>query len=70
MKEGRKQEYPEKTPNDELQKMPHTEARKFKPQPRHEHTLEHWWQARKADVLSHHASPRSVFLFVCLTVRN
>ena len=32
MKEGRKPEYPEKTPNDELQKMPHTKARKFQPQ--------------------------------------
>ena len=26
MKEGRKPEYPEKTPGDELQKMPHTRA--------------------------------------------
>ena len=34
MKEGRKPEYPEKTPGDELQKMPHTAARKFKPQAR------------------------------------
>ena len=34
MKEGRKPEYPEKTPGDELHKMPHTEARKFKPQAR------------------------------------
>ena len=32
MKEGRKPEYPEKTPGDELQKMPH--ARRFKPQAR------------------------------------
>ena len=31
MKEGRKPEYPEKTPGDELQKMPHTTARRFKP---------------------------------------
>ena len=31
MKEGRKPEYPEKTPGDELQKMPHTIARRFKP---------------------------------------
>ena len=30
MKEGRKPEYPEKTPGDELQKMPHTKARRFK----------------------------------------
>ena len=34
MKEGRKPEYPEKTPGDELQKMPHTIARRFKPQAR------------------------------------
>ena len=34
MKEGRKAEYPEKTPGDELQKMPHTAARRFKPQAR------------------------------------
>ena len=32
MKDGRKPEYPEKTPDDELQKMPHTKAKKFKPQ--------------------------------------
>ena len=31
MKEDRKSEYQEKTPDDELQKMPHTKARKFKP---------------------------------------
>ena len=34
MKEGRKPEYPEKIPGDELQKMPHTTARRFKPQAR------------------------------------
>ena len=34
MKEGRKPEYPEKTPGDELQKMPHTKARRFKSQAR------------------------------------
>ena len=34
MKEGRKPEYPEKTPGDELQKMPHNTARRFKPQAR------------------------------------
>ena len=38
MKEGRKLEYPEKTPGDELQKMPHTTARRFKPQARLEPT--------------------------------
>ena len=35
MKEGRKPEYTEKTPGDELQKMPHTKAQRFKPQARH-----------------------------------
>ena len=34
MKEGRKPEYPEETPGDELQKKPHTKARRFKPQAR------------------------------------
>ena len=34
MKEGRKPEYPEKTSGDELQKMPYTAARRFKPQAR------------------------------------
>ena len=29
MKDGVKPEYPEKTPGDELQKMPHTKARRF-----------------------------------------
>ena len=33
---GRKPEYPEKSPDDELQKIPQTKARKFKPQPRFE----------------------------------
>ena len=45
MKEGRKPEYPEKTPGDELQKMPHTTARRFKPQARLESAQKHWWQA-------------------------
>ena len=52
MKEGRKLEYPEKTPDDELQKMPHTKARKFKPQARLEPAQQHWWQARKVDLLT------------------
>ena len=52
MKEGRKAEYPEKTPGDELQKMPHTTARRFKPQARLEPAQQHWWQARKADMLT------------------
>ena len=39
MKEGRKPEYPEKTPDDEFQKMPHTKAKKFEPQARLEPAL-------------------------------
>ena len=58
MKEGRKPEYPEKTPGDELQKMPHTTARRFKPQERLEPAQKHWWQARKADMLT--VAPRVV----------
>ena len=34
MKEGRKPEYLEKTPGDELQKMPHTTTQIVKPQAR------------------------------------
>ena len=52
MKEGRKPEYPEKTPGDELQKTPHTTARRFKLQARLEPAQKHWWQARKADMLT------------------
>ena len=52
MKEGRKPEYQEKTPGDELQKMPHTTTRRFKPEARVEPAQLHWWQARKADVLT------------------
>ena len=48
--EERKLEYPEKAPGDELQKMPHTKARRFKPQSRLKPEQQHWWQARKADV--------------------
>ena len=39
MKEERKPEYQEKTPDDKLKKMPHAKARKFKPQARLESTL-------------------------------
>ena len=38
MKEGRKPEYPEKTPGDEIQIMPQTKAKIFKPQARLEPT--------------------------------
>ena len=49
---GRKPEYLEKAPGDELQKIPNTKARRFKPQARLKPTKQHWWQARKADVLT------------------
>ena len=52
MMERRKPEYHEKTPDDYLQKMPRTKARRFKPEPRLESVQQHWWQARKADVLT------------------
>ena len=52
MKEGKKPEYPETTPDNKIQKMPHTNALKFKPQARLELALYHWWQVRKADVLN------------------
>ena len=42
MKEMRKPEYPEKTPHDELQKIPYTKAGKFEPQPGLEPALLHW----------------------------
>ena len=32
--------------------MPHTKARRFKPQARLEPPQQHWWQAKKADVLT------------------
>ena len=49
--EGSKPEYPEKTSNDQLQKMSFTKVRKFKLQPRLK--IQYWLQALacKADVL-------------------
>ena len=40
------------TKYDRVQKMPHTKARKLKPQPRLEPEIQHWWQMlfRKADI--------------------
>ena len=54
MKVERKPECTEKPHDDDLQKMPHTKARNFKPQPRLEPTLYLCWQAlsRKVDVLT------------------
>ena len=52
MKEWREPECPEKTPGDELQKIPHAKARRFKRQARLKPAQQHLWQARKADVLT------------------
>ena len=52
MKEGRKPEYPEKTPGDELQKIGHTTTQRFKHQARLKPAQQYWWQARKADMLT------------------
>ena len=65
MKEGRKPEYPEKTPDDELQKMPNTKkpedsSPKQDPNP----AQQHWLLAGKANVLT--VTPR--FSFVSLLV--
>ena len=51
--EGREETgVPGENPDDELQKMQHTKARKFKPQPRFKLSLSHWWQGRTADMLT------------------
>ena len=52
MKEGRTPKYPEKTPGDKLQEMPHTSARRLKPQARLEPVQWHWCKARKAEMLT------------------
>ena len=52
IKEGRKPEYPEKTLKDELQKIPNTKARIFKPQVRLKARSSIWWQARTVDMLT------------------
>ena len=49
---GAETRVPGETPGDELQKMPHTKASRFKPKARLEPAQQHWWQARKADVLT------------------
>ena len=52
--EGEKTKVPGKPPDDMLHKIPHTEAQKFKPQPRLKFENWHSWLAldRKADVLT------------------
>ena len=52
MKEGRKLEYPEKSPDDKLKEMPQIKAPKLKPHARLKPALYHRWQARKADTLT------------------
>ena len=60
MKEERKPEYGEKTPNNELQKMPYTKAGKCKPQTRLEPAHWHLWQVRKGDVSYTTRRPKDV----------
>ena len=62
----------EKNPDDELQKMPHTKAWRFKPQARLEPAQYHWWQARKADVLTvtPHVAPSFNFIIFWTTPCN
>ena len=52
MMEGRKPEYPEKSPYDELQKCHILKQKKIKTQRRFKPAQQHWWQSRKADVLT------------------
>ena len=49
MKEGRKPEQPEETPDDGFQKLPHTKARKFKSHPRLEPALVAGLESRRVD---------------------
>ena len=65
MKEGRETGVPGENPW--LQKMPYTKARRFQPYARLEPAQQHWWQARKADVLTTtpHLAPKT-----CGTHRN
>ena len=69
---GEKTEVPGKNPDDDLQKIPHTisKARKFKPQPRTQPVLKHWWQARKEDVLiiTPHIAPSTTYLTLIKTI--
>ena len=51
MKEGRKLEYQEKTPDDKLQKMPHTKSPEIQAPTETQTRTKHWWQARNADML-------------------
>ena len=55
MEEGRKSEYPEKSPDDEIQKMPHTKSQNSSPD---RDSNPHWWHARKTDMLSYYATRR------------
>ena len=53
MKEGRKPEYPEKTPGDELRKNATHYSPKIQiPSETRTRAVAGWWQARKADVLT------------------
>ena len=55
MTEGRKPEYPEKTHDDELQKMMHTKAQNFMPQPRLKPALVAGYESRSANHYTTHS---------------
>ena len=58
MKEERKPEYPEKTPDKELQKMPRTTVRTFKPhQDSNPHSSIDGRVGKKTHLPLHHVSP-------------
>ena len=52
MKEGRKPEYPDKIPDDELQKIPHILQLEDSSPKRDSNPRMYRWQARKADMLT------------------
>ena len=61
MKEGRTPEYTEETPDDELQKRPHTKAQRFKPQARLEPALVAGQEGRRAN---HYTKRRPITMII------
>ena len=63
MEKRRKPQYPEKTPNDELQKWPHTKARIFMPHLGLEAAPCHWWYALGGKTVVYSITPLASFFF-------
>ena len=59
MKKGRKPKYPEKTPGDELQNMPHTKAQRLKARDSSLHNINGVRLEKQTCKPLHHASPLS-----------